>query len=294
MGLTMPATEIHQGDCFDVLRRWSGPLVDFVFADLPYGTTSNKWDSVLDLAQLWPLLRSVCKPNAAMCFTAQQPFTTTLINSNPREFRYDVVWRKSRPTGFLNANKMPLKQHESVLVFYIALPTYNPQKWQGVPYSVTAGGRVKSTNYGNTTREKSVRGVTERHPTSVIEFGSLNPNVNKRYPLHPTQKPVDLLEYLIRTYTNPGDLVLDPTAGALTTAVAAHTTGRRAVCVEIRRRYVDIGVQRLVDAGAEWRLASENPDCDQFDEPDVAEDAEDAEDAVVQLDMFARMEDPGR
>ena len=142
MGLTMPATEIHQGDCFDVLRRWSGPLVDFVFADLPYGTTSNKWDSVLDLAQLWPLLRGVCTPNAAMCFTAQQPFTTTLINSNPREFRYDVVWRKSRPTGFLNANKMPLKQHESVLVFYIALPTYNPQKWQGVPYSVTAGGRV--------------------------------------------------------------------------------------------------------------------------------------------------------
>jgi site-specific DNA-methyltransferase (adenine-specific) len=200
---------------------------------------------------LWPLLRGVCKPNAAMCFTAQQPFTTMLINSNPSEFQYDWVVEKARATGHLNSARRPLKAHETALVFYREQPTYNPQMGEGQPYSITEGKNAQTTNYGYTRAKPRVIRETSRHPRSVLRFGSYN-NRHKDRPRHPTEKPVALLEYLIRTYTNPGDLVLDPTAGALTTAVAAHATGRRAVCVEMEREYVDLGIRRLVDAGADW------------------------------------------
>lgn len=245
---------IYQGDLFDVLESWKGPLFDFVFADLPYGTTQNKWDTVIDLARMWKLLYAVCKPNAAMCFTCQQPFTTTLINSNPGCFRYDWVWRKSKSTGWLNAARMPLKAHETVAVFYRELPKFRPQMTDGPAYSVTPRKRVRSTNYGADARAKTAKGVTQRFPTSVQDFASLNPNANKRYPLHPTEKPVALYEYMLRTYTDPGDLALDPTAGALTMAVAAHNTGRSCVVIEREQGYVDNGLQRLRDAGSEYEV----------------------------------------
>lgn len=246
---------IYRADFFDVLDAWSGPLFDFVFADLPYGTTQNKWDTFIDLPRMWAILRRVCKPNAAMCFTAQQPFTTTLVASNMRDFQYDWVFEKTRATGHLNAARRPMKAHESVLVFYQEQPTFNPQVIEGqTAYSVTNGANVQSANWGQTQGRPDVKGVTQRNPRTVQIFKSLNPNRHKRYPLHPTEKPVALYEYFLRTYTNPGDFALDPTAGVLTMAMAAHNTGRSAVVIEREQGYVDNGVQRLQDAEASFAV----------------------------------------
>lgn len=248
--------QIHHADLFDVLESWKGPRFDFVFADLPYGTTQNKWDTVIDLARMWKLLHAVCKPNAAMCFTSQQPFTTTLVASNIKHFRYDWVWEKSNATGHLNAKKMPMKAHEIVAVFYKQLPTFNPQTTEATKaYHVTPGNRVQSETYGKAPpRNWTSKGVRTRYPRSVQQCASLNPNRNKRYSLHPTEKPVALYEYFLRTYTNPGDLALDPTAGVLTMAMAAHNTGRSCVVIEREQGYVDNGLQRLRDAGAQFDL----------------------------------------
>lgn len=200
----------------------------------------------MDLGQLWPLLRRCTKPNAAMCFTAQQPFASELLMSNRAEFRYELVWNKKRPTGFLNASKMPLKVHENIMVFYRRLPAYNPQMGAGRPYTVLAKEHERSTNYGGFTRRRSVRANTSRHPTSIIEIPAENNNRHKgRRATHPTPKPPALIEYLLRTYTQEGDLVLDPTAGALPTAVASVRTARRCVCIEQVEQYVEMGMERL-------------------------------------------------
>jgi DNA modification methylase len=243
--------DVYCNDLFVVLESWQGPQFDFVFADLPYGTTQNKWDTVIDLARMWAALRKVCKPNAAMCFTSQQPFTTTLVSSNMREFRYDWVWQKNRATGHLNANKAPMKAHETVVVFYRLQPTYNAQKTTGHrPTHSTRPTAPKATNYGDQTALAPDVGRTERHPISVQEIASVSINRHKRYPLHPTEKPVELYEYFLKTYTNSGALALDPTAGVLTMARAAHNTGRSCVVIEREREYIDNGLQRLRDAGA--------------------------------------------
>jgi hypothetical protein len=243
--------DVYCDDMFVVLDKWQGPLLDFVFADLPYGTTQNKWDTPIDLPRMWTILRRICKPNAAMCFTCQQPFTTTLVSSNMREFRYDWVWEKTRATGHLNATRRPMKAHESVLVFYQEQPTFNPQIVDGqTAYHITGGGDSSSSNYRSGLTRPDAKAVTQRNPRTVQVFKSLNANRHKRYSLHPTEKPVALYEYFLRTYTNPGDLALDPTAGVLTMAMAAHNTGRSCVVIEREREYVDNGLQRLQDAGA--------------------------------------------
>jgi DNA modification methylase len=247
--------QIHRADLFDVLDAWTGPLFDFVFADLPYGTTQNKWDTVIDLPRMWMLLRKVCKPSAAMCFTCQQPFTTTLVNSNIREFRYDWIWEKNRLTGHLNAKKAPLKKHESVVVFYRQQPAYRPQKTDGHrPTHSTRPNAPKRSNYGAETGTAPYVGQTERYPSSIQQIAAVSLNRHKRYTLHPTEKPVALYEYFLRTYTNPGDLALDPTAGVLTMAMAAHNTGRSCVVIERERGYVDNGLQRLRDVEASYNL----------------------------------------
>jgi site-specific DNA-methyltransferase (adenine-specific) len=243
--------QVYRADMFDVLDTWQEPLFDFVFADLPYGTTQNKWDTPIDLPRMWTILRRICKPNAAMCFTCQQPFTTTLVSSNMSEFRYDWVYEKTRATGHLNATRQPMKAHESVLVFYQDQSTYNPQITDDSPaYHITGGGDSTSANWRPGLTRPSAKNVTQRNPRSVQVFKSLNANRHKRYPLHPTEKPVALYEYFLRTYTNPGDLALDPTAGVLTMVMAAHNTGRSCAVVERERGYVDNGLQRLQDAGA--------------------------------------------
>lgn len=215
---------IIHGDCLKVIPGIPGGSIDLILSDWPYGTTSAAWDSVIPLEPLWKQVKRVIKPNGAIVLTAKQPFTTVLAMSNLSWFRYELIWKKSNGGEFLNANRKPLPRHENILVFYGKLPTYNPQMTKGDAYACTRAG------VGVTTADLSVIGWTtvnegERYPISILDF----PNDTG---LHPTQKPVALFSYLIKTYSNPGDLVLDNTAGSCTTAIAAIDTDRNYLCIE--------------------------------------------------------------
>lgn len=190
------------GDCIKLMANVPSHSVDMILCDLPYGTTQNKWDSVISLPAPWEQYVRITKPNAAIVLTAQPPFDKVLACSNMRMFRYEWIWHKTMATGQLNANKMPLKAHENVLVFYQRLPVYNPQKTQGHPrkVSTTSHGRnsKKTTNYGE--YGKLDYDSTERYPRDVLTFAS----DKQRSALHPTQKPLALFEYMVKTYTNGG------------------------------------------------------------------------------------------
>lgn len=214
-----------------------------VLADLPYGVTRNKWDSVIPLDKLWEQYKRVCNDNAAIVLFGQGLFSAKLILSNEEWFRYSLVWHKTNPSGFLNARKMPLRSHEDILVFYKNLPTYNPQKTTGHPRKTSTAKHKRNskatTNYGD--HDLTTYDSTERFPTSILKFKK---DVQKSA-LHPTQKPVALCEYLIETYTNPGDTVLDNTAGSGTTGVASIKTGRRAILIEKDPEIYRVMVERL-------------------------------------------------
>lgn len=223
--------KVHPIDCLNGLTRIADGSVDFVFADLPYGRTQNDWDKLVPTERLWPALRRVCKPTAAMVFTAMQPFTSLLVCSNLADFRYEVVWRKNKVRGFLNAKRQPLRTHESVLVFYRQQPTYAPQMTSGhKPVNSYTKHTSDGTNYGATKAGVKGGGSTTRYPTSVLDIPVLN-NDDPEH-IHPTQKPVALVEWFLRTYTQPGDLVLDPTAGSGTSLVAAAGLGRQYIGFE--------------------------------------------------------------
>ena len=227
---------IDCGDCLELMKEIPDGSIDMILCDLPYGTTRNKWDSVIPFEPLWEQYNRIIKDNGAIVLFAQPPFDKMLGVSNINMLKYEWIWEKEAGTGFLNANKMPLKKSENILVFYKNLPTYNPQKTVGKPYKCKQGG--DSNNYGDYDRV-----VTEndgdRFPTNIIKF---NRDKNK---VHPTQKPVALLEYLIRTYTNEGDIVLDNCMGSGSTCVAAVNTGRHYIGFEKEPKYFDIACQRL-------------------------------------------------
>lgn len=230
---------LMQGDCLELLPLVPDGSIDMVLCDLPYGTTQNKWDSVLPLDRLWAEYWRVVKSNGAVVLTAQTPFDKVLGVSCLRHLKYEWIWQKEMGTGHLNAKKQPMKFHENVLVFYRAQCTYNPQFEVGTPYSQKSGRG--STNYG-----EQERIVTEsdgrRYPKSVQVIA------RDRGGVHPTQKPVALMEYLIRTYTNPGDTVLDNTMGSGTTGVAAANTGRRFIGMEMDAGYFEIAAERIANA----------------------------------------------
>lgn len=230
--------ELIEGDCLEIMRELPDASIDMVLADLPYGTTQNKWDSVLPLNELWAAYWRVCKPTAAVVLTAQAPFDKVLGVSALEFLKYEWIWEKAKATGHLNAKKQPMKAHENVLVFYRSQPIYNPQKTAGEPYKPN-GGASKRDSYGafDAVREGSEDG--SRYPRSVLQF----PHESK--PLHPTAKPVPLFEYLIRTYTNEGDTVLDNTMGSGTTGVACANTGRNFIGIEKDAGYFDIACKRL-------------------------------------------------
>ena len=235
-----------EGDCFDVMRDLPDGSVDMVLCDPPYGTTQNKWDSVLPLDRLWAEYWRVCKPNAAIVLTAAQPFTSALVMSQLRHFRYDWTWRKPKGTGHLNAKKQPMRDKEDVLVFYKQQCIYNPQMTAGTPYKDKAGkdhaARTSMTgSYGNYTNFRNDN-IGTRYPKQVIEFG-----VVERGTIHPTEKPTPLFEYLIRTYTDQGMVVLDNTAGSGTTAIAAENAGRAWICIERDPNYAEKARQRIRD-----------------------------------------------
>ena len=238
----MELNQILHGDCIHVMRTLPYGLVDMVLADVPYGQTQNDWDCEVPFEPMWRELRRLAKPNAAIVLMAAQPFASKLICSNLDDFRYDLIWSKNKPTGFLNAKKQPLRSHEYILVFYRSPPFYAAQMTQGHKPGNYARRIQHSSNYGRQTPTE-YGGSTERYPKSIIEMPIINNDDPEKF--HPTQKPVDLMAWLIRSYSQPGEVVLDFTAGSCTTAVAAVLEGRHYLCIEKEAGYVDLARKRL-------------------------------------------------
>ena len=219
---------MFQGDCLEVLPRFPSSAVDMILCDLPYGTTQNKWDSVIPLDRLWAEYMRVLKPGGAVVLTSQGLFTAKLILSNPNWFKYKLVWVKSKPTNFLNAKIQPLRKHEDVCVFYGHRGTYNPVMGEGVPYDKGVRKNQLSGSYGDF-HPVHVRSEGKRYPTDVLYFNTAE---SEGEVWHPTQKPLALGRYLVKTFSNPGDLILDNAFGSGSFIVAAALEGRRYVGIE--------------------------------------------------------------
>ena len=241
----LKVNNIYLGDCLEVMPDIKDKSIDMILCDLPYGTTRCKWDSVINLEKLWQQYCRIIKDNGAIVLFAQTPFDKVLGASNLEMLRYEWIWEKTQATGHLNAKKMPLKAHENILVFYKKLPVYNPQKTDGHPPVNTYTKYIATQNnteiYGDLSKEISGGGNTERYPRSIQMFSS---DKQKEH-LHPTQKPVKLLEYLIKTYTNEDDLVLDNCIGSGSTAVAAQNLNRNFIGIEKEQKYYEIALERL-------------------------------------------------
>lgn len=237
---------LYLGDCREVMPNIEAETVDAVIADLPYGTTSNKWDSVLEIEPLWREYMRLTKPVSAVVLTASQPFTAQLVNTGLPWFKHEWIWIKNAGSNFANTVREPMKEHESVLVFAKGKWTYNRQMQER-----TGGGaeRVKtpvkfetgSDNYRQFDRVETKMMPELRVPSSWQKF-------NRERGLHPTQKPLGLMEYMVRTYTNPGDLVLDNAMGSGTTGLAAAKEGRRFIGIEVEQKYFDIACRRIAEA----------------------------------------------
>ena len=230
--------ELLNGDCLELMKNIPDKSIDMILCDLPYGTTHNKWDNVIPMEPLWEQYNRIIKDHGAIVLFSQMPFGASLIMSNPKMFRYEWIWEKNQAVGFLNAKKMPLRKHENILVFYKHLPTYNPQGLIKLDEPIQEEGSANRNgkNYG--VADKSFIRTHTNYPTDIITF-------SKDSGYHPTQKPVDLLEYLIKTYTNEGDLVLDNCMGSGSTGVACVNTNREFIGMELDEKYFKIACERL-------------------------------------------------
>lgn len=227
------------GDCLKVMKDIPDKSVDLILCDLPYGTTRNKWDIVIPLEPLWKEYERIIKDNGAIVLTAVQIFASHLVMARPQMFKYDIIWKKTIASGQLNVNNQPLRLHEHILVFYKKQPTYNQQLTKGKPYSIEREGNYKGESYNKqTASSKENNGF--RHPTSVLEIP--NPRIKNG---HPTQKPVELFRWIIKTYTNKGDLVLDNCIGSGTTAVACLETSRNYIGIELDKKYCNMAKNRI-------------------------------------------------
>lgn len=230
--------------CKKTLSRLDDNSIDLMLTDTPYGVTQNKWDVLPDLSFMWKEWERVVKPNGAFIFTATMAFAAKLIMSNEKLFRYDLIWhKKGKSTGFLNANRMPLRSHELILVFYNKLPTYNPQKTKGRPNnsrgSHSRGKKQTNNNYGKFDQSYHSCPTNDKFPKSILEFKSVHP------PIHPTQKPVDLFRWLIRTYTNKHNTVFDGYFGSGTTPIACIAEGRNFIGSELNEEYFKLADNRI-------------------------------------------------
>lgn len=226
---------LMNGDCLEELKKLRDGSVDIILCDPPYGTTQCKWDTIIPFKAMWKELNRVIKPNGAIALFGSEPFSSALRMSNIKQFKYDWIWRKGSPTGFLNSKKMPLLDIETISIFYNKLPTYNPQMTIGSPYKTKSG--KKTDIYGNFDETITIN-TGERYPINYIEF-------KKERGLHPTQKPVPLLEYLIKTYTLENEIVLDFTMGSGSTGVAARNLNRKFIGIEKDEKYFEIAVNRI-------------------------------------------------
>ena len=250
--------EILLGDCLELMKDIPNGSIDMILCDLPYGTTACKWDTIIPFDKLWEQYERIIKPNGAIVLTASQPFTSALVMSNTKMFKYELIWEKSNPTGMGQANKRPMKYHENICVFYKSQPTYNkqmiPRTNNTVKSMIKNGGKfnVSNTMSGNqqSIAYKDINAnrysETEKNPSSVIKIKSIRP-ISKEYLGHPTQKPIPLFENLIKTYTNDGEVVLDNTAGSGTTAIACLNTNRQFIVMEKEQKYYDIILKRVGD-----------------------------------------------
>lgn len=234
----MELNKIYKEDCLIGMQKIPDKSIDMILCDLPYGTTRNKWDIVIPLDKLWKQYERIIKDKGAIVLTAQTPFDKALGSSNLKLLRYEWIWEKSFGTGHLNANQMPLKSHENILVFYKELPIYNPQFTYGKPYK-QMNGRKSSKNYGQQKTKVETVNNGYRYPKSVLFFESEKNN------FHPTQKPVALFEYFIKTYTNEGDTVLDNCIGSGTTAIACLNTKRNFIGFENNQEYFEKAIDRI-------------------------------------------------
>jgi len=224
--------KIYNENCLEGMKKIPDKYIDLIVCDLPYGSTQNKWDEIIPFDKLWEQYERIIKDNGAIILTAVKPFSAMLIMSNPKMYRYDVIWGKNKATGHLNAKKMPLRSHEEILVFYKKLPTYNPQKTTGHKRKVSkAEHKVnckQTSNYGS--HGLTTYDSTERYPTSIWDIPVMNNDHPDKF--HPTQKPVELFERIINTYSNENEIVLDNCSGAGTCAIASLNTNRKYICFE--------------------------------------------------------------
>jgi DNA modification methylase len=235
--------QLMKGDCLEKMKDIESGSVDMVLTDPPYGTTACKWDSIIPLEPMWEQLKRVIKPNGAIVLFGSQPFTSALVMSNPKLFKYELVWDKvNKFSGHLNAKKQPMRQTERVCVFYMMQCTYNPQMIYGKPYkAISSGG--KSQNYGKQSDNVKTVCNGERYPRDIIVIkGDERGTVGR---IHPTQKPVALMEYLCSTYTNEGETVLDFTMGSGTTGMACKNLNRNFIGIEKDENYFKIAENRI-------------------------------------------------
>lgn len=224
------------GDCLELMPKIKSQSVDLILADLPYGTTQNKWDSIIPLDKLWKEYNRIIKPNGAIVLFGSQPFTTKLIASNLKNYKYQWYWKKNKPSNHLNAKRQPLRNIEDICVFYKRQPTYNPQMVKR-DVAITGTDSGTQTTYG-ATKGGYTKTYTHKYPVNLLEY-------SRDTQLHPTQKPVALLEYLIKTYTNEGEVVLDNTMGSGSTGVAALNVGRKFIGIELDDEYFNIAKERI-------------------------------------------------
>lgn len=235
---------LFQGDCLELMKDIPDKSIDMVLCDPPFGTTRCKWDSIIPFEPLWEQYNRIIKANGAICLFSQMPFTAALVMSNLKMFRYEWIAEKSMATGFLNAKHMPLKCHENICVFYKKLPTYNPQMTKGKPYNIKR--RDCGAQYLGNFDNIETKNEGTRCPRDVLK-DLWKPYCGGKM-LHPTQKPVPLLEYLIKTYTNEGDTVLDNCMGSGSTGVACVNTNRNFIGIELDENYFNIAKERIEDA----------------------------------------------
>ena len=245
----MTGVQLFNGNCLELMKNIPDGSVDMVLCDLPYNMTRNEWDCAFPLNHLWQQYNRIVKDNGAIVLFGSGHFTVDLINSADNcgfKWRYNLIWKKTTPTGFLNANRQPLRTHEDICVFYNKQPTYNPQKTKGHERKVSTAHHKrdskKTTNYG--AHGLKSYDSTERFPTSIITFAT----DKQKQALHPTQKPVLLLEWLLKTYTNEGDTVLDNCMGSGSTGVACVNTSRKFIGIELDEHYFDIAEKRIEEA----------------------------------------------